>query len=298
MIHKPLYRIAKAWDMLRDVRIIVLTCLLFNLSVRMINVSGASDQDTNPTDVEQTLCCLSDGTPSFGKCPPRNGRCCVTIGIKFSERTDSMAFSEYNRRKFVAGMTRRIAQLRDQSEKSLDFAIETMFQERTDAYLYVEQGLIEVDRMLGLVEGELEEITELTAAQRLESRLEFIEDRFEEFESEIRQRPRRRRRKINLFNFFKAAGGAGSAGGDGEGTSARGEIRSSVQAYEVLGVEFGSPLPVVTRAFRERAKKIHPDIRQGDRSAEPELRRIIEAYQFLKTDYFGNSTSDSFQRPF
>ncbi|MDH4192835.1 MAG: DnaJ domain-containing protein [Nitrospirota bacterium] len=206
-----------------------------------------------------------------------------------------MALNEQNKRKFVAGMSRRIAKLRDQSEQSLDFAIETMFQERTDAYLHVEQGLIEVDRMLGLVEGELEEITELTAAQRLESRLEFIEDRFEEFESEIRQRPRRRRQKINLFNFFKAAGGGG---GEGQATSARGEIRSSVQAYEVLGVEFGSPLPVVTRAFRERAKKIHPDIRQGDRSSEPELRRIIEAYQFLKTDYFGNAASDSFQRPF
>jgi len=205
-----------------------------------------------------------------------------------------MALNEHNKRKFVAGMSRRIAKLRDQSEQSLDFAIETMFQERTDAYLHVEQGLIEVDRMLGLVEGELEEITELTAAQRLESRLEFIEDRFEEFESEIRQRPRRRRQKINLFNFFKAAGGGG---GEGQTTSARGEIRSSVQAYEVLGVEFGSPLPVVTRAFRERAKKIHPDIRQGDRSSEPELRRIIEAYQFLKTDYFGNAASDSFQRP-
>lgn len=207
-----------------------------------------------------------------------------------------MAFSEHHRRKFVAGMSRRIAQLRDQSEKSLDFAIENMFQERTDAFLHVEQGLIEVDRMLNLVEGELEAIQELTAAQRLESRLEFIEDRFEEFESEIRQRPRRRRHKINLFNFFKATGGTG--GGGGESSSARGEIRSSVQAYEILGVEFGSPLSVVTRAFRERAKKIHPDIRQGDRSSEPELRKIIEAYQFLKTDYFGNGASDSIQRPF
>ena len=75
-----------------------------------------------------------------------------------------MALNEHNRRKFVAGMSRRIAKLRDQSEQSLDFAIETMFQERTEAYLHVEQGLIEVDRMLGLVEGELENITELTTA--------------------------------------------------------------------------------------------------------------------------------------
>jgi curved DNA-binding protein CbpA len=77
-----------------------------------------------------------------------------------------------------------------------------------------------------------------------------------------------------------------------------GEVRSAVQAYEVLEVEFGSSLPAVTRAFRERAKKLHPDGRQGDRSSEPELRKIIEAYQYLKTEYFGAGGSESFQRPF
>ena len=204
-----------------------------------------------------------------------------------------MALNSHNRRKFVTGMTRRIAQLRAQTEKSLDFAIETMFQERTEAYLHVEQGLLEVDRMLALVEEEVEHICELNAAQRLESRLEFIEDRFEEFESEIRQRPRRRRNKINLFNFFKAA-----TGGGGDPMAPAGEVRSAVQAYEVLEVEFGSSLPAVTRAFRERAKKLHPDSRKGDRSSEPELRKIIEAYQYLKTEYFGTDGSESFQRPF
>jgi hypothetical protein len=204
-----------------------------------------------------------------------------------------MALNNHNRRKFVSGMTRRIAQLRAQTEKSLDFAIETMFQERTEAYLHVEQGLLEVDRMLALVEEEVEHICELNAAQRLESRLEFIEDRFEEFESEIRQRPRRRRNKINLFNFFKAAAGSG-----GDPMAPVGEVRSAVQAYEVLEVEFGSSLPAVTRAFRERAKKLHPDSRQGDRSSEPELRKIIEAYQYLKTEYFGTGDSETFQRPF
>jgi hypothetical protein len=207
-----------------------------------------------------------------------------------------MALNEQNRRKFVSGMNRRVAELRIQAEKSLDFAIETMFHDRVDAYLRVEQGLVEIDRMLGLVECEIEEITELSAAQRLESRLEFIEDRFDEFDSEIRQRPRRRRRKINLFNFFKAAGGGAGMGEDPPG--GRGEIHSSSEAYQILGVEFGSSLPVVTRAFRERAKKLHPDIRQGDRSAEPELRRIIEAYQYLKTEYFNSPASEPFRPPF
>ncbi len=204
-----------------------------------------------------------------------------------------MALNNHNRRKFVTGMTRRIAQLRAQTEKSLDFAIETMFQERVEAYLRVEEGLLEVDRMLVLVEEEVESIDGVNAAQRLESRLEFIEDRFEEFESEIRQRPRRRRHKINLFNFFKAA-----SGGGGYPMEPAGEVRSAIQAYEILEVEFGSSLSVVTRAFRERAKKMHPDSRQGDRSSEPELRKIIEAYQYLKTEYFSTGGSESFPRPF
>ena len=204
-----------------------------------------------------------------------------------------MALNEHNRRKFVTGITRRIAQLRAQAEKSLDFAIETMFQERVEAYLRVEEGLLEVDRMLMLVEEEVESIAEVNSAQRLESRLEFIEDRFEEFESEIRQRPRRRRNKINLFNFFKSA-----AGGGGDPMAPVGEVRSAIQAYEILEVEFGASLPLVTRAFRERAKKLHPDSRKGDRSSEPELRKIIEAYQYLKTEYFGTGGSESFQRPF
>ena len=207
-----------------------------------------------------------------------------------------MALNEQHRKKFISGMNRRIAELCVQTETSLDFALETMFQERVDSYLRVEQGLLEIDRMLGLVEGEIEEICELSAAQRLESRLEFIEDRFDEFDSEIRQRPRRRRRKINLFNFFKAA--SGGAGMGGEPTAAKGEIVSSTQAFEVLGVEFGSALPAVTRAFRERAKKLHPDIRQGDRTSEPELRRIIEAYQYLKTEYYNGPQADSFNPPF
>ena len=191
-----------------------------------------------------------------------------------------MPLNEKNRHRFVAAMNKRITELRAKTEESLDLAIDTMFQERVDAYLRVEQGLAEVDRMLNLIEADLEEVLEFSTAQRLESRLEFIEDRFDEFDSEIRERPRRRRRRLNLFNFFKAAGGGGN-----DPTAPKGEIQSAVDAYKALGMEFGSPMPAVTRAFRQQVKKIHPDIRHGDRSAEPELRRIIEAYQFLKQDY-------------
>jgi curved DNA-binding protein CbpA len=49
-----------------------------------------------------------------------------------------------------------------------------------------------------------------------------------------------------------------------------------------MGIEFGSSLSEVTAAFRQKAKVLHPDANNGDRSSEPELRRMLEAYQFLK----------------
>ena len=126
---------------------------------------------------------------------------------------------------------------------------------------------------------------DVSGAIRLESRLEFVEDRWDELDSEIRERPRRRRRKINLADFLKAAGGQGNP----SGTSS--EVTNAYDAYQLLGLEFGTPLADVTTAFRQRAKELHPDARNGDRSSEPELRRILEAYQFLK-EYLSLSNTE------
>ncbi|MBM4133651.1 MAG: J domain-containing protein [Nitrospira sp.] len=187
-----------------------------------------------------------------------------------------MAFDASKQAKFQAQMARRIGELKIKTEDSLDFAMDHMMQERVDSYFKVEEGLEEIDRTLMLIEEELAYIQDQSGAVRLQSRLEFVEDRFEEFDSEIRQRPRRRRRRINFADFFKAAGGGG------EMPAARGEIGSVSEAFAVLELEYGSSMAQVTAAFRQRAKRLHPDARKGDRSAEPELRRIIEAYQYLK----------------
>ena len=168
--------------------------------------------------------------------------------------------------------------LRTKTEDSLDVAMDHMMQERIDSYFRVEEGLAEIDLTLTLIEEELPLIYDLSGAMRLEARLEFIEDRWDDFDSEIRERPRRRRRRINLTDFLKAAGGSW----DGDTAGARGEINTVIEAYTALGVEEGSSMATVTAAFRQRAKNLHPDARKGDRSTEPELRRIIEAYQFLK----------------
>ena len=167
--------------------------------------------------------------------------------------------------------------MRASVEASLDVAGEILLQERVDSYCRIEQGLLDIDRILNLISVDVENIQVSSAAQRIEARLEFLEDRFEAFDSEIHERPLRRRRKVNVFNLFHATDSSQT-----NALSSRGEITSATQAYEVLGLAFGSSLSVVTKTFRQQVKNLHPDFRNGDQGSEPELRRMIEAYQYLK----------------
>jgi len=188
-----------------------------------------------------------------------------------------MPFSAGKMMKFRSGMQKRIDALRVRSEDSLELAVDTMMEERVDSFFRVEEGLEEVLKSLIEIGEELDTIRDLSGAMRLESRLEFVEDRWDEFDSEIRERPRRRRRKISLADMLKAA-----SGGAGDLSQSSGSINNAVDAYAIMGVEFGSSLGDVTAAFRQKAKQLHPDANRGDRSSEPELRRILDAYQFLK----------------
>jgi len=202
-----------------------------------------------------------------------------------------MPFSTSKYIKFRQGMQKRIGSLRLKAGDSLDTAVDVMMEARVDGFFRVEQGLEEIIRSLVEIEDELEVIRDLSGAIRLESRLEFVEDRWDEFDSEIRERPRRRRRKLNLADLLK------SAGGDGRSLSENpGSINNAVDAYAIMGVEFGSPLADVTAAFRVKAKLLHPDANNGDRSSEPELRRMLEAYQFLK-EYLSLSNTDPMRPP-
>lgn len=190
-----------------------------------------------------------------------------------------MPFDQRKVLRYQNGMRRRIEVLRTRTADSLDFAVDHMMEERVDSFFQVEQALEEIGRSLDMIDAELPLVCDLSYAVRLEARLEFVEDRWDDLDSEVRERPRRRRRRINLADFLKAAGGGGNSW---DGTAPRGEVRTMSEAYDILGLEDGASLLKVTRAFRQRAKDLHPDAREGDRSAEPELRRIIEAYQFLK----------------
>lgn len=202
-----------------------------------------------------------------------------------------MPFSTGKFIKFRNGMHKRIDSLRAKTEDSMDVAVDIMMEERVDSYFRVEQGLEEIIKSLLQIEEELGQIHDLSGAMRLESRLEFIEDRWDDLDSEIRERPRRRRPKISLADILKAAGGGG-----GDLSQSTGSINNAVDAYAILGVEFGSSLGDITAAFRQKAKILHPDANNGDRSSEPELRRMLEAYQFLK-EYLSLSNTEPMRPP-
>src|SRR5207249_9458593 len=140
-----------------------------------------------------------------------------------------------------------------------------LLQVQPDLSLKMEGELEEVLRMAELIEGELDEASGISELERLDRRIEFIEDRFEELEAELYSRPRRRRkRRPNLFDFFRQATGGGA-------TDPQGEVSNAAEAFSILGLEEGSSYTAVTKAFRKKVKELHPDARAGDRSGEVQL---------------------------
>src|SRR5256712_7645801 len=127
--------------------------------------------------------------------------------------------------KALQEMKSRIAELQARISKDVDYAFEALLQVQPDLSLKMESELEEVLRMAELIESELDEASGISELERLDRRIEFIEDRFEELEAELYSRPRRRRkRRPNLFAFFRPATGGrgrgGSTGPQGQGAQA------------------------------------------------------------------------------
>lgn len=58
--------------------------------------------------------------------------------------------------------------------------------------------------------------------------------------------------------------------------------------YEVLGIPHGATKAEAARAYRELAKKYHPDLNQNDPSAEHRMQEINEAYEAIKRGQGGH----------
>ena len=71
--------------------------------------------------------------------------------------------------------------------------------------------------------------------------------------------------------------------------------------YVILGLEHGASESEIKRAYRRLARRYHPDINPGDRTAEARFRQILEAYETLidperRSRYDSGSPQDGDER--
>jgi DnaJ domain len=59
--------------------------------------------------------------------------------------------------------------------------------------------------------------------------------------------------------------------------------KATIKALDMLGLDPGADRAMIRTRFKELAKRMHPDLNEGDRSREDKLRAIIDAYNYLKS---------------
>ena len=67
-------------------------------------------------------------------------------------------------------------------------------------------------------------------------------------------------------------------GGSGDGSRTQDEMR----ALDALGLESDADFPAIKKAWREKAKTVHPDVKPNDAEAAQEFQKLQVAYEVLK----------------
>ena len=143
----------------------------------------------------------------------------------------------------------------------------------------MEERFVELDRLFtGLLEEVFRE-TSRSGLAKIARKSEFLEDRYEEIDSLLRNRPRRKRSAFPWEKFFRMGAGTG---GKGHGAQGVDRLRA---ACRILGVSESSGWEEIRKKVRSLLKELHPDMRSGDRSQEGRMREILDAYKVLKEHY-------------
>ncbi|WP_372730490.1 J domain-containing protein [Novosphingobium sp.] len=67
-------------------------------------------------------------------------------------------------------------------------------------------------------------------------------------------------------------------GGSGDGTRSRDELR----ALEMLGLDPDADFDAIKKAWRSKAKEVHPDVRPGDKAAAEQFQKLQVSYEVLR----------------
>jgi DnaJ-domain-containing protein 1 len=171
----------------------------------------------------------------------------------------------------------RIDALQVKINAGMEFALDHLFEHQIDHYFRHEEAFEELESLYNRVTADFEALDSFDALKRFEARFVILEDRCEEIDAALRQRPMRRRQRINFSDFFRQ-----SQGGNGKAEASQPEVTSLTEAYAILGVEPDTRPAIITATFRKLVKELHPDANNGDRSHEPRLRKLMAAYQLIK----------------
>ena len=182
------------------------------------------------------------------------------------------------RQELVGHIERMVCRCQESSWFSLERSLEMDW--AVSGFGEMEERFTELDRLFsGLLEEVLRESSRSGLA-KIARKAEFLEDRFEEMDSLLRNRPRRKRAAFPWEKFFRMGAGDG-----GQNPESGREDRLKA-AYRTLGLPDSSLWEEGRKKARALLKELHPDMRSGDRSQEARMREILDAYAILK-EYCG-----------